>query len=75
MERREAFEDRMEEAEAIARAFHEKYEALAPRFAYKTREASAVPWEEVPTQNKALMVGVVAELLQNGIISGGIQGG
>lgn len=50
-------------AEAIARAFHEAYEQLAPRFAYETRPASAVPWEQVPENNRALMVATVGEIL------------
>lgn len=50
-------------AEALARRFHETYERLAPSFGYETRKASAVPWAEVPENNKALMVAVCAELL------------
>jgi hypothetical protein len=50
-------------AEAVARRFHEAYERLAPDFGYRTREASAKPWDEVPEQNRALMVAVCAELL------------
>ena len=57
-----------DKAVEIAKAFHETYETLAPRFDYKTREASAVPWEEVPEQNKQLMIAVVYNLLQDGII-------
>jgi hypothetical protein len=52
-----------DDAEELARLFHETYERLAPDFGYKTREASAVPWENVPDQNKALMVAVCAEIL------------
>jgi hypothetical protein len=44
----------------LARTFHENYERLAPNYGYKTREASAVPWEDVPEQNKALMRATVA---------------
>lgn len=54
--------------ETIARAFHEAYERLAPEWGYKTREASAVPWEDVPAQNRCLMMEVVAELLDRRII-------
>lgn len=49
-----------ETAEAIARAFHENYERLAPEYDYKTREASAVPWADVPEQNRQLMVATVS---------------
>lgn len=57
-------------AEQIAQAFHETYERLAPDFGYKTREASAKPWADVPEQNKALMVAVVQALLDAGVILG-----
>lgn len=50
-------------ADDLARRFHETYERLAPSFGYETRRASAVPWEEVPEQNRALMTAVAAELL------------
>jgi hypothetical protein len=59
-------------AEQIAQAFHETYERLAPDFGYKTREASARPWAEVPEQNKSLMVAVVQSLLDAGVILGGV---
>ncbi len=57
-------------AEQIAQAFHEAYERLAPDFGYKTREASAKPWADVPEQNKQLMVAVVQALLDFGVILG-----
>lgn len=50
--------------EKLAQAFHETYERLAAEFGYKTREASAKPWAEVPNQNKRLMVAVCAEIAQ-----------
>lgn len=49
--------------ERLAQLFHETYERLAPDFEYKTREASAKPWADVPEQNKQLMIAVAAELL------------
>jgi len=52
-----------ERAEAVAQAFHEAYERLAPSFGYETRRVSAVPWADVPAQNKALMVAVAQEVL------------
>jgi hypothetical protein len=54
--------------EAVARAFHEAYERLAPRHGYETREASAKPWAEVPEPNRRLMVSVVTELVKREII-------
>ena len=49
-------------SEELAKKFHETYERLAPDFGYKTRDASAVPWEDVPEANKNLMIAVCAEL-------------
>jgi hypothetical protein len=54
--------------EEIAQAFHEAYERRAPEFGYRTREASAKPWADVPVQNRQLMAAVVGELLANGVI-------
>lgn len=51
-------------AEALAQRFHETYERLAPQFGYQTRRVSAVPWADVPEQNRALMIAVCAELLE-----------
>lgn len=47
----------------VARMFHEEYEGLAPDFGYRTREASAKPWEDVPGQNKALMTETAARVM------------
>lgn len=55
-------------ATAIAREFHATYERLAPGHGYKTREESAVPWEDVPKSNRDLMVETVHDLLARGII-------
>lgn len=49
--------------EQIAKKFHELYEEMAPDFGYKTREDSAVPWEEVPETNKNLMRAVCDRIL------------
>lgn len=50
-------------AESLAQLFHETYERLAPDHGYRTREASAKPWADVPDANKALMVATCAEVL------------
>lgn len=52
-------------AEIIAQRFHEAYERLAPSYGYRTREASAVPWEQVPEQNRALMIATVREVFKD----------
>lgn len=58
-------------AEALARLFHETYERLAPDHGYRTREASAVPWADVPSANKSLMIAVAGEVRQALGLSGG----
>jgi hypothetical protein len=58
----------MSEAKFIARRFHEVYEELAPAHGWQTQERSAVRWEEVPIENRSLMVEVVARLLDEGAI-------
>lgn len=55
-------------AEEIARAFHEAYERLAPQYGYETREASAKPWDEVPENNRNLMIATVQALIDAGKI-------
>ena len=47
---------------SLAKRFHETYERLAPLFGYRTRVKSAVPWESVPEQNRALMEATCQEL-------------
>jgi len=56
------------QAERVAEHFHTAYERLAPDHGYKTRDASAVAWEDVPEQNKGLMCAVIDELIGYGII-------
>jgi hypothetical protein len=51
------------DAETLARRFHETYERLAPAFGYVTRPATAVAWEQMPEQNRRLMLAVCQELL------------
>lgn len=55
-------------AEQLAKAFHERYEELAPQYGYSTREASAKPWEEVPDKNRGLMIATAQRLIDDGVI-------
>lgn len=50
--------------EDVAMFFHETYERLAPEFSYKTRKASAVEWDDVPENNKQLMIAVASEVIK-----------
>lgn len=52
----------MRKEEILAKLFHDTYEKLAPTFSYKTREASAKPWADVPEDNKKLMIAVCSEI-------------
>ena len=58
----------MSDAEYLAKMFHYYYEELAPGFGYQTREESAVSWNEVPTQNKQLMIAVAEKLLDGHVL-------
>lgn len=49
--------------EELAKQFHATYERLAPKFGYETRPQSRVEWEQVPEQNKMLMIATAAEVL------------
>lgn len=59
--------------ELLAQRFHEEYERLAPSFGYQTRKESAKPWAEVPARNKALMIAVCKELLDDPTIAEALE--
>lgn len=52
-----------EQCVALAKLFHDEYESLAADFDYKTRDASAVPWDRVPENNRNLMRAVSGRVL------------
>lgn len=52
----------------IARRFHEEYEHIAPMYGWTTQEASRVDWDDLPDNQRKLMVHVVANLLAAGVI-------
>lgn len=58
----------LEHADVVARAFHEKYEQLAPMHGWETQHRSRREWEDVPAENRALMVHVADDLIGEGII-------
>lgn len=59
------------QVEAIAFEFHRTYEKLAPEFNYKTQKPTAVDWEDLPKNNKDLMIATVEDLLKRGVINAG----
>jgi hypothetical protein len=52
-------------AAELAQMFHDYYERLAPEYGYRTRDASAKPWAEVPAQNRGLMTRTARAVLNN----------
>lgn len=60
---RESLETAGYTPEMLAEKFHTLYEAFAPEYSYETRAESAVPWEDVPDQNKKLMIRVCRTIL------------
>lgn len=60
-------------SERIARAFHDKYEELAPLFGYATRDESKRPWDRIPAENRHLMIATVMDLLDEGVIRDGAE--
>lgn len=52
------------DAVALARRFHELYEELAPSTGYKTRPETRVPWDELPRENRFLMIAVCSVILK-----------
>lgn len=55
----------------IAQQFHETYERLAPKFGYTTRVESRVGWDNVPDENRELMIATINNLLARGVIKPG----
>ena len=49
--------------EAIAEAFHEIYEDIAPDFGYATRPESRVRWDELAEPHRALMIATIRGVL------------
>ena len=45
-----------EQVEAIARAFHDRYEAQADEHGSKPQDSTRVAWEDLPEQNRSLMM-------------------
>lgn len=57
-----SFGDRCEDA---ARKIHEVYEERAPAYGYETREEGCTKWDEVPSNNRALMMQTVAVIAKH----------
>lgn len=55
----------------IARQFHEEYEHMAPAYGWETQEASRADWDDLPSNQRRLMVHVIGNLQAAGVISEG----
>lgn len=63
---------RSELVEVIARRFHETYEGKAAEHGWLTQQsARGKPWEELPENNRRLMLAVVDALLGGDVIEPG----
>lgn len=51
-------------SERLAKRFHHHYETLAPNFDYQTRKEPAVEWENIPENDRRLMLAVCREVLK-----------
>jgi hypothetical protein len=49
--------------EQMAKRFHDAYEHFAPLFGYETRAETKGEWEQLPENNKDLMVAVIRNVL------------
>ena len=61
----------VEEADHIARRFHDLYEELASEHGYETREDTRVDYDDLPVENRGLMISVVGRLISEGTIKVG----
>lgn len=51
-------------ATELARYFHDTHERLAPRFRCEPMEQDPVPWEEVPENNRKLMIATCERVIK-----------
>jgi len=52
----------------LAERLHEAYERQTPQFDDETREEAAVPWAQLPEQNRLFRIAVCAELLSRHVV-------
>lgn len=58
-------------AEHIAEAFHDAYSSLAPLHGWTVQEVTRTTFQDLPDENRLLMVDVAATLIQDGVIEPG----
>lgn len=55
-------------ATELARAFHDSYTRFAPALAWTEQEGTSVEWDELPENNRRLMLVVALDLLNRGLV-------
>lgn len=58
--------EELAQAHKLVREFHAVYERLAPEYHFNSKRV--ISWEEIPKQEKLLLVGIFADMLDKGII-------
>jgi hypothetical protein len=58
--------------EIIGQFFHDEYERLAPEHGWETQDATRVHWNDLPPNNRALMIRAVRSLLDRDVIAPGL---
>ena len=58
---------RQEEVDSLARMFHDSYERIAKEVGWKTQESCKVEFDDLPEENKQVMLRTVGEVVDNGI--------
>lgn len=56
-------------AEKIARAFHDEYEAFAEVHGWETQEATRTSFDDLPAENRQTMISTVQALLDRNVIA------
>lgn len=57
--------NQLEAVAQLAKLFHETYERLAVECDWQTQKSCQVPWDELPENNKTLMLAVCSELTEH----------
>lgn len=61
-----------DDAVRIAKEFHVEYEARADTHGWETQQTTRVAWDDLPIENRTLMVATVHALLRRGVIAASV---
>lgn len=51
-------------SEELAKFFHDEYDKLAPRYGWRTQISTQVTFDQLPDNNRALMVAVCEQVVE-----------